>query len=391
MTEGRPKPDVKAESVGQGVQALVRTFHVLFFLLRLLIVVILAYLVFSGVFYVREHEAAMLFRFGELTKTDGKDILTSGKYYWAWPYPIDRVERIPAQRSITLTTPAFWPTQNPNQLEAPKPNPEAEGQALRPGDGGYVVTGDANIMHMLWTVTYRVRDARRYYLGFFSDVAPSDAAMAQARKGPQRGAEAVIESVLANAVLQEVSAWSVEDVLVLSRGSVAEGQGREGLGHAVERRLRLLLDKLDVGIEVQQVSLTEPQPPLATQGAFREVVDAAQDYRMELDNAQAYEKRVITEAEGRSARILADAKAYRTRIVESVKAESAYFTKILDEYEKNPKTMLVALYTDVIRDVLRRVETKYVVHSRADGRQEIRLMLGAEPEKPPTPATPGEE
>ena len=54
--------------------------------------------------------------------------------------------------------------------------------------------------------------------------------------------------------------------------------------------------------------------------------------------------------------------------------------------------MLVALYTDAIRDVLRQVETKYIIRAAPEGRQEIRLQLGPEPPKlgrsapPPPPA-----
>jgi hypothetical protein len=44
--------------------------------------------------------------------------------------------------------------------------------------------------------------------------------------------------------------------------------------------------------------------------------------------------------------------------------------------------MTYSLYTDTIRDVLNRAESKYVIHSRADGNAEIRLQLGPEPEKP---------
>jgi len=51
-------------------------------------------------------------------------------------------------------------------------------------------------------------------------------------------------------------------------------------------------------------------------------------------------------------------------------------------WQQNPKTMLVALYSDAVREVLGKVETKYVVHAREDGRQEVRLLIGPEPVTP---------
>jgi regulator of protease activity HflC (stomatin/prohibitin superfamily) len=366
-----------SQDVGAGLHALVRMLHVIFIGLRVLIVGIFVWLVFSGIFFVREHEEAMLFRFGKLVKKNNQELLTSGHWYWAWPYPIDRVQRISAQRSATVVTKQFWVKGDPNQQMAGSP----EESALIPGQDGYLVTGDANIMHMLWSVTYRVPNAKTYYLNLYQD--PETLPGEQPKR--KRGAEAIIEDLLSNAVVQEVANWKVEDVLTISRRQGDEV--REGLDVAVRQRLQKIIDKLDLGIELQQVSVINPQPPMATQNAFREVVDASQDYQTELEKAQAYASRKEAEVLGQSAKIQAEARAYKTRIVETVKANSEYFLKVLDEHRQNPETMLFSLYTDTLRDVLNRVENKYVIHSSQSGKQEVRLMLGPEPEKPNNSAT----
>ncbi len=388
MSSGTQHQGTELSDVGQGLQALVQTLRILFFCLRILIVLSFAYLLLSGVFYVREHEEAMLFRFGKLTTKDGQEILTSGKWYWAWPYPIDRVKRVPAQRSITLSTATtFWPNKDPNVIDAMDPAEEdaTGGAGLVPGTDGYVVTGDFNIMHMIWTLTYRVTDAKRYYLAFFDDSEGERGADARpAAPGvPERprGAERAIQNALSQSVLAEVGAWPVESVWSLSRveGGTAVG---ESLSGAVRRRVNSLLTQLDLGIEVQQVSLFEIQPPVSVQGAFREVVDAAVEAQTAREEAHAYERRVLPGAEGEASRIVAEARAYKTRTVESVKADAGYFKKVLAEYEKHPESMLVALHQDVIREVLGRVEDKWIVHAKKGGRQEIRLRLGPEPKKP---------
>jgi len=304
------------EKVGAGARAFVQSLRVLFFVLRILIVVVLGWLVFGGFFYVKEDEEAMVFRFGELVTRDGSKILTSGKWYWAWPYPIEAVKRIQAQRSVTLETTQFWPKIQPNKVEGQSEEAPADpgdpSAALKPGEGGYLVTGDANIMHMIWTITYRVTDAERYYLGLLQDDAPppKDDVTRLARPDPEaekkkeeekkatppgakkktapikRGVEKIIESVFANAILDEVARWRVEDVYVLSRrigeaGPGAPGQGtqkivvREMLRDAVVDRLNRRLAELDLGISVQAVSITERQPPTAVADAFRAFNDAA--------------------------------------------------------------------------------------------------------------------
>ena len=156
------------DGVDRGLQALVRSLHVMFGVLRVGIVIILVLALAQGMFYVKEHENAMLFRFGKLVSKEGRQVLESGDWYWGFPYPIDDVKRIPAQRSVRILTTQFWPRRDPNVLEGG----DALDRELVPGLSGYLLTGDANIMHMLWALAYRVSDAKRYYLDFFHDPEP---------------------------------------------------------------------------------------------------------------------------------------------------------------------------------------------------------------------------
>jgi regulator of protease activity HflC (stomatin/prohibitin superfamily) len=208
-----PARNAGTEQLGAGLQSLVRTLQVLFFLLRITIIIIFVWLLFSGVFFVDEQEEAMLFHFGKLTPrvvdpAQGPTyVLTSGRWYWAWPYPIDTVTRIPAYKSVTVKTEGqFWPPINRNATSAAAASIRTE--SLVPGQGGYLLTHDANIMHAEWSVTYRVSDARKYYLGFYQDppVSEKDRDISK-----QRGIEALIRDLLENAALTETSLWSAED------------------------------------------------------------------------------------------------------------------------------------------------------------------------------------
>jgi membrane protease subunit HflK len=384
------QPARGVETPGAGVQALVRMFHVLFLGLRVLIIVIFVWLVFSGVFRVEDGKEALLFRFGRLQHrlidaTQGPTaVLTSGHWYWAWPYPVDYVKKIPAQQALSVSTEAvFWPRVNPNQIQAPDPA-AMENLPLVPGQDGYLLTGDTNIMHTVWSLSYRVRDAKRYYLEFYDDSETPPGP--DGKPLPAKGNVAILQQVLTNAALTELSTWSVEDVLRSSRVSPTDREAKELLTDNVRRRVEQELAPLDLGVEVQLVNLVEIQPPTATLAAFRKVGDAATEQRQLVEDAGKYAARVLPEAEGQAYGILDEARAYRTRLVESVQAESAYFRTVLAEYRKNPKTMLVALYADAIRDVLRKVQTKYIVRAGDDDRQVLRLELGPEPMKLGQPA-----
>lgn len=389
------EPPRDSEAPGAGVQALMRMFHVLFLGLRVLIIVIFVWMVFSGVFRVEDGKEALLFRFGRLQEMvldaarGPTAVLTSGHWYWAWPYPVDYVKKIPAQQALSVSTDTvFWPRVNPNQVKTPDPA-TMENLPLVPGQDGYVLTGDTNIMHVAWTLTYRVRDAKRYYLAFYDDgeVPPGPDGKPVAPKGHA----AILSNLLANAALAEISTWSVEDMLRSSRPSPSDPEVKELLTDNVRKRLEQKLAVLDMGIDAQLVNLVDIQPPTATLAAFRKVGDAATEQRQIVEAAGTYAAQVVPAAEGEAYRVLDEARAYRTRSVEAVQAESAYFRTVLNEYRKNPHTMLVALYSDAIRDVLKKVETKYVIRAAEDSRQELRLQLGPAPAKWGRPAAAASE
>lgn len=375
-----------------GMLALMRTLRVLFMGLRALIIVIFVYLVFSGMFRVDEQNEAMLFRFGQLQtrvldpERGESPILTSGRWYWAWPYPVDWVKEIPAQRSVTVSTAStFQPWMSANMPEQQTNN------FLRPGVDGYLLSGDTNIIHAKWDVNFRVVNAEKYYLDFYdeeeSDVVHNKGKAALGRRN--RGTEATIRNLLSNAVLAETATWSVEDLLATTR-TLPDGQ-IESLKDRVEERLVKLLTEVGLGVQVQSLNLVELQTPQATSEAFRRVNEASETGRAEMLKARTYAENVVLAAQGLAYRIVDEARSYRTSNVERVKADSSYFETVLVEYQRNPETMLTALYTDAVSEVLSKVKNKYVLHTLPGGYQELRLQIGAVPMKDGDAATTGEE
>jgi membrane protease subunit HflK len=382
-----------AEAVSSaGMQALMRTLRVLFMGLRVLIIIIFVYLIFSGMFRVDEQNEAMLFRFGKLQRRvldperGESPILTSGRWYWAWPYPVDWVKEIPAQRSVTVSTETtFQPWMSANL-----PDQQAD-NFLRPGVDGYLLSGDTNIIHAKWDVNFRVVNAEKYYLDFFdveeAEVVHNKAKASHGRRN--RGTEATIRNLLSNAVLAETATWSVEDLLATTR-NLPDGQA-ESLKDKVEERLVRLLAEVGLGVQVQSLNLVELQTPQATSEAFRRVNEASETGRAEMLKARSYAENVVLAAQGLAYRIVDEARSYRSSNVERVKADSSYFETVLSEYQRNPETMLTALYTDAVSEVLSKVKNKYVLHTLPEGQQELRLQIGAVPVQDGDGADAGEE
>jgi regulator of protease activity HflC (stomatin/prohibitin superfamily) len=365
----------KEQHIDGGMQALVRMLRILFQGLRVLIILIFIYLIFSGMFRVDDQNEAMLFRFGKLQKRvldpekGETPILTSGRWYWAWPSPIDWVKEIPAQKSVTVSTEnVFMPWMPPNMAGQQPP----ANNFMRPGADGYLLTGDTNILHAKWDVNYRVVNSEKYYLNFYDD---SDSA--PDKKG-QSGTEAIIRNLLANAAIMETANWKVEDMLRTTR-TLPDGK-IENIKEKVQSRLAKMLEEVDLGVQIQSVNLVDLRQPIAVQDAFRKVNEAAEAGRAETLKARSYAESVELAAQGTAYRILDDARSYRTRIVETIKADSSYFQTVLAEYEKN-KTMLTTLYTEAIHTMLSKAQNKYIISGKPNVEQELRLRIGEVPEE----------
>lgn len=378
-----------------GVKSLMRMLRILFFLFFTLIVAVFVYyFIFSGIFRVDEQNEAMLLRFGVLQTRAGDNgnspILQSGKWYWSYPYPVDEVITVPANKSVSVSTEnTFKAWVAPTGAQVGGAN-----RQLRNGVDGYLVSGDKHIFHAEWVISYRVTDAAKYYLDFYDDNDTAEEmpllnneaqAMVLRRVKRLRGHELIIRNLLADAVLTETANWNTEDLIKANR--TVTGPNGEALTERIEegvrRRLAALVDRLELGIEIQTITLVGMyQPPTAALQAFNQVNASERNKQTAIQNAEAFANSLLSQANASRERIIGEANAYNEAIVSTLQAQAQYFKAIQLEYKENPRTTLSVLYANAVQELLGRVPNKYILHHTAEGKQQqLRLQISQIPEE----------
>ena len=314
-----------------------------------LVVLCCTYLI-SGIFVVRPGEQAFILRFGEPVKKNGSPVVFSpGNWHWSWPKPIDLVVRIPVKQGKTVLSSSFWYNEKDGLLEK-QANPAAT-HPLVPGIDGYLLTGDKNILHSKWSISYLISDPITYY-------------------NSHRFPENAVQYALDNSILKVVATTPIEKALY---------QGSEELRLKVLDLVEKKIGQLNLGIAVTNVSLPKKEPPSSTKSHFSAVVEAEQKKSQTLTEAKGYAERTLQETLGKCTKIIAEAEGFRNRIVSAVKADEKYFLKILAEYQKAPETMLLTLHSKAMNEVLSKVDQKFIIHAAGEGlKQEIRLLMNTD-------------
>ena len=246
----------------------------------------------------------------------------------------------------------------PPILGAPPGVPGASPAAtLKPGADGYTVTGDANLIHSRWALRYTIDDPEAYGFRFNNPAA-------------------VIQSELDHAVAETCARFTVDQAL---RTEIEAFRG------AVDARVRRRCEQLGLGIKVERVDILALVPPRQVAEAFAAVIAAENERSQTISAARADAARALNEAQGEAAKIVADGEAYQREIVSRVSANAFYFTKVYEQYAKNPGIISRTLLQDTLRRTLANVQQKQIVAPSATGQQELRLLISPEPPPLPTP------
>lgn len=395
MTNSTDRSGADIELLDPAQQSLAEALRVSFGILKAAMVLALVAYAFSGTFSVGSNEVALRLRFGDYVGSPGQRVLERGTYLAA-PFPLEQVVKVDTRPMTLAIDEAFWYESGDRDQGMTRDQiRNSRARPLNPVRDGSLVTGDMNIAHARWTVTYHVTDP----VAFVTNV------------GERPLAESLVACAAQQGIVQAIAQLPADDLL---KGLV----NREVATAVAQRRLT----EMGTGLTIDQLTLDKVSAPVSVIASFDAVTTAESDRSQRIVAAQQDRARILGETAGEGAeKILAlldrferageagtpdeaaasergieeafgelriegasiggevaqvvnAAKTYRTQVVERVKGDSETFQRLLPQYERNPRIILSRLWEDARERILTGdVETFYTVPGK------LELQLNRDP------------
>ncbi len=294
-------------------------------ILAVVLVVVAAIWMATGIYVVDQAEQGVVLRFGSLVAT------TLPGLRWHFPYPIESVQIVNTAQIRNVEI-GYRSTTGGHQ-----PMGSVPAEAL-------MLTQDENIIDIKLAIQYRVKSASDFLYNVHEPAA----------------------------TLQQVTESAIREVIGKSKMDFVLTEGR---GEIVDRARRLIQDTLDryhAGIEITTVNLQDAQPPEEVQAAFADAVKAREDEQRLKNEAETYSNDILPKARGAAARQLEEANGYKARVVARAEGESNRFVKVLEQYQKAPEVTRERLYLETMESVL---ENSAKILIGAEGNNLIYLPL----------------
>ena len=388
------QPEDFGDAYDPAQQSLAEALKVSFGILKFAMFALLVAYALSGTFSVGSNEVALRLRFGDYVGAPGQRVLERGTYLAA-PFPIEQVIKVDTRPTTIDLNREFW-YEITGGGESKDSFRSGQARPLNPIKDGSLLTGDFNIAHARWSLTYRVADPEDY----ITNVGRPDLG------------EQIVRCAVQQGIVQAIAQLPAEDFL---KGVV----NRELAIGIAQRRL----DEMKTGLKLDQLNLDQVTAPMAVVSSFDAVTTAEADRSQRIVASQQDRTRILAESAGEAAekllavvtryeqaveagtaaetsaaeaeldkafmdlnidgamvggeaaKIINAANTYRTQVVERVKSEREMFERLLPQYQQNPRIILSRLWEDAREKILTGdVETFYTVPGQ------LQLQLNRDPE-----------
>lgn len=187
-----------------------------------------------------------------------------------------------------------------------------------------MLTGDENIIDINFVTLWAVKDAEQFAFNI---------------RDPAQ-------------TVKDASESAMREVIGRTNIASALSEGRQQVAQNTRDLLQSILDDYGTGIVVRELLLQRADPPPAVIDDYRDVQRARADMERLINEAQAYQNRVIPEANGQAAQLREEAQAYKEQVVARADGAAQRFVSVYDQYAKATDVTRRRIYLETMERVL---------------------------------------
>ena len=289
-----------------------------------------ALIILTGVYKVDSNEVAVVLRFGKLVGTTQEEQIKSPGLHFAFPYIIDEVIKVPVEtvQEITVETHYSEDTTINRNIKT----------------GGYVITGDSNLVLIRSVVKYKVNDPISYAL-YINEIGD------------------IVTGVVSGETIPLVTSMPVDSVLTTEKTQLSSD---------LKKKSQEVLDELGCGITITNIELTNVIPPNETKDAFDAVNTASVKKQTLIQEANDYTESKIPKAQADSDSLVSEAKKNQAERIAKANEEVAEFNGLYEQYKANPDVVKNGVFRSRVSKVLQDAGATIIV---PDGEEGAKVIL----------------
>lgn len=409
----------RAASLDAANRSLADALRITYRLIQGVMIALALLFAFSGFQRVEQAERGVKVSLGRLVDSD----LPPG-FQFSLPYPLGQIIKVSTSQVQVNLDESFFPYLSEDAKRSSL-DKLGIGDLLRPGRDGSLITGDGNLAHARFGVTYH-RESPADFVANLAD-----------------GQEtALVRAAVERAAVQTIAQVSLQNVLKRATAGASGGPSPgSGIGSEIEERVRRVaqstLDSMQCGLKIDTVLMRDETPPLRTRDAFQTVqtaeTDAAtareraektaserlieaagaaypltlaliDDYGRKLDdNDAAGAEQVLetifsvfdnalkggpvtaggrefnpVECAGEARRLVEEAHQYRSSVVQRAASTAQTFRAKLAQYRANPRVFIAREWTDAMTEFLSKDQVEALV--LPDNTRPLVLKISSDPD-----------
>ena len=301
-TDGIRRRSSKGFQGGGPRESKIRRFRKFRFAPLVLILIVLFFIILTGLYRVDEQETAVVMMFGKVVRTD-----TAGLYF-----------RIPGVQTVRKVDTTIHGTGIGYRVSG-------DGQTFTVDTEGVMITSDFNLIDIDFYMEYRVSDPVAY---LYNSKNPED----------------VLKNIALAAIRSTVIDYTVDDAMTTGKAQIQAD---------VKQKMQDTLTEQNIGIQILNITVQDAEPP--TQEIVREfkaVETAKQGKDTAINNANKYRNEQIPAAEAAADKIIQDAEAKKSARIAEAEGQVARFNAMYEQYALNPLITKQRLFYETLEEIL---------------------------------------